>query len=93
MKRCYELKEKSLFKFRLSNNHSDYFNLEDDYLNLILYDKLPVSNVVNRDHGLLINKDDNSINDLFNFIGGNEFDFGNFLLNDLGVSDPYDFCF
>ena len=87
--RCYELKKEGLFKFRLSNNYIDYYNLDNDYLDLILQDKPPVSNVINRAHGLLINKDDSSINDLFHLIGSNEFDFGNFILNDLGLSDPY----
>lgn len=89
VERCYELKKEGLFKFRLSNNYIDYFNLDNDYLDLILYDKPPVSNVVNRAHGLLINEDDSSINDLFHLIGSNEFDFGNFILNDLGLFDPY----
>lgn len=91
VERCYELKKEGLFKFRLSTNYADFFNLENDYLDLILYDNPPVSNVVNRAHGLLINKDDSSINDLYHLIGNNEFDFGYFLLNDLGVLDPYMF--
>ena len=89
VERCYELKKEGLFKFRLSTNYADYYNLENDYLDLILYDKPPVSNVVNRAHGLLINMDDSYINDLYHLIGANEFDFGYFLLNDLGVLDPY----
>ena len=39
-------------------NYIDYYNLDNDYLDLILQDKPPVSNVINRAHGLLINKDD-----------------------------------
>lgn len=86
---CYELKNKGLFKFRLSNNYTDYFNLNNDYLDLILDDKPPVSNIVNRAHGLLINGDDSSINDLFHLIGSKDFDFGNYIFNDSGLSDPY----
>ncbi|MGN0174937.1 MAG: tetratricopeptide repeat protein [Methanobrevibacter sp.] len=89
VEKCYELKKEGLFKFRLSNNYIDYHNLDNDYLDLILHDKPPVSNVINRAHGILINKDDSSINYLFHLIGSNEFDFGNFILNDLGLSDPY----
>ncbi len=89
VEKCYELKNEGLFKFRLSNNYTDYFNLNNDYLDLILDDKPPVSNVVNRAHGLLINDDDSSINDLFHLIGSKDFDFGRYLLNDLGLSDPY----
>lgn len=89
VEKCYELKNEGLFKFRLSNNYTDYFNLNNDYLDLILYDKPPVSNVVNRVHGLLINEDDSSINDLFHLIGSKDFDFGRYMLNDLGLSDPY----
>ena len=89
VERCYELKKEGLFKFRLSNNYTDYFNLNNDYLDLILDDKPPVSNVVNRAHGLLINEDDSSINDLFHLIGSKNFDFGRYMLNDLGLSDPY----
>lgn len=89
VEKCYELKKEGLFKFRLSNNYTDYFNLNNDYLDLILDDKPPVSNVVNRAHGLLINEDDSSINDLFHLIGSKDFDFGNYILNDLGLSDPY----
>ena len=89
VEKCYELKNEGLFKFRLSNNYADYFNLNNDYLDLILDDKPPVSNVVNRAHGLLINEDDNSINDLFHLIGSKNFDFGRYILNDLGLSDPY----
>ena len=89
VEKCYELKNEGLFKFRLSNNYIDYHNLDNDYLDLILHDKPPVSNVINGAHGILINKDDSSINYLFHLIGSNEFDFGNFILNDLGLSDPY----
>lgn len=89
VEKCYELKNKGLFKFRLSNNYTDYSNLNNDYLDLILDDKPPVSNVVNRAHGLLINGDDSSINDLFHLIGSKDFDFGRYMLNDLGLSDPY----
>lgn len=89
VEKCYELKNEGLFKFRLSNNYTDYFNLNNDYLDLILDDKPPVSNVVNRAHGLLINVDDSSINDLFHLIGSKNFDFGRYILNDLGLSDPY----
>ena len=89
VEKCYELKKDGLFKFRLSNNYTDYFNLNNDYLDLILDDKPPVSNVVNRAHGLLINEDDSSINDLFHLIGSKNFDFGRYMLNDLGLSDPY----
>lgn len=89
VERCYELKNEGLFKFRLSNNYTDYFNLNNDYLDLILDDKPPVSNVVNRAHGLLINGDDSSINDLFHLMGSKDFDFGRYILNDLGLSDPY----
>lgn len=89
VEKCYELKNEGLFKFRLSNNYTDYSNLNNDYLDLILDDKPPVSNVVNRAHGLLINGDDSSINDLFHLIGSKDFDFGRYMLNDLGLSDPY----
>lgn len=89
VEKCYELKNEGLFKFRLSNNYTDYSNLNNDYLDLILDDKPPVSNVVNRAHGLLINGDDSSINDLFHLIGSKDFDFGGYMLNDLGLSDPY----
>lgn len=89
VEKCYELKNEGLFKFRLSNNYTDYSNLNNDYLDLILDDKPPVSNVVNRAHGLLINGDDSSINDLFHLIGSKDFDFGRYILNDLGLSDPY----
>lgn len=91
VEKCYELKNEGLFKFRLSNNYTDYSNLNNDYLDLILDDKPPVSNVVNRAHGLLINGDDSSINDLFHLIGSKDFDFGGYMLNDLGLSDPYMF--
>lgn len=89
VEKCYELKNEGLFKFRLSNNYTDYSNLNNDYLDLILDDKPPVSNVVNRAHGLLINGDDSSINDLFHLIGSKDFDFGRYMLNDLGLSDSY----
>lgn len=89
VEKCYELKNEGLFKFRLSNNYTDYSNLNNDYLDLILDDKPPVSNVVNRAHGLLINGDDSSINDLFHLIGSKDFDFGRYILNDLGLSDSY----
>lgn len=89
VEKCYELKNEGLFKFRLSNNYTDYFNLNNDYLDLILEDKPPISNVVNRAHGLLINEDDSSVNDLFHLIGSKNFDFGRYILNDLGLSDPY----
>ena len=90
VERCYDLKQKGLFKFRLSNNYQDYVNLDNDYLDLILSDNPPVANVVNRAHGLLVNNNnDESINDLYHLIGGREFDFGRYILNDLGISDPY----
>ena len=88
VERLVDLKSKGLFKFRLTNNYSDYHGLDDDYLDLILLNNPPVSNVINRAHGLLINNDENSLNDIFNFIGGNEFDFGNLLNLDLGIADP-----
>ena len=89
VERCYELKQKGLFKFRLSNNNQDYYNLDNNYLDLILSDNPPVSNVVNRAHGLLVNNNDEYITELYHLIGGREFDFGNYILNDLGMSDPY----
>ena len=89
VERCYELKQKGLFKFRLSNNYQDYCNLENNYLDLILSDNPPVANVVNRAHGLLVNNNEESITELYHLIGGREFDFGNYILNDLGISDPY----
>lgn len=88
VERLVDLKGQGLFKFRLTNNYSEYYGLENDYLDLILYNNPPISNVVNRAHGLLINNNDDSLLDIFNIIGDDEFNFGNLLNLDLGVSDP-----
>lgn len=88
VERLVDLKSQGLFNFRLTNNYSDYYGLENDYLDLILYNNPPISNVINRAHGLLINNNDDSLIDIFKVIGDNEFNFGNLLNLDLGVSDP-----
>ena len=42
VERCYELKKEVLFKFRLSHNYTDYFNLDKSTKRFIATTDLPV---------------------------------------------------
>ena len=89
VERMMDLKGNNLFKFRLTDNYSEYYDLDNDYLDSILYTEPPVSKVINNTYGLLINNNNTtSLNELIKFIENNEFNFGNLLNLDLGVKDP-----
>lgn len=88
VERMFDLKEEGFFKFRLTNNYTAYKNLDNDYLDLILQDKPPSLSNINFSYGLLNNNNHEMLNDIFNLMESKEFNLGNLLNLDLGISDP-----
>ena len=88
VERMFDLKEEGFFKFRLTNNYTAYKNLDNDYLDLILQGKPPSLSNINFTYGLLNNNNHDTLNEIFNLMESNEFNLGNLLNLDLGISDP-----
>ncbi len=81
-----EQQGKEIFQFRLSNNYSDYMNLESDYLDDILDKNHPIVPLINKSYGCLLNGTDEF--PMYDEYIGKNLDFGSILLGEMGGTDP-----